>query len=88
MPETDLHAVAFPKLSAEQVEALGHCPFTKLHPFRAGDQLFASCERDPRYGSKFRLTDHEKFNMYVRWELIQERLLGNDEKVRRLVERV
>lgn len=49
MAESDLHAVALPKLSPEQAEALGHCPFTKLHPFRAGDQLFASCERDPRF---------------------------------------
>jgi thioredoxin reductase (NADPH) len=49
MPEPDLQAVAFPKLSESQLAALGRCHLTKLRPFRAGEKLFASCDRDPRF---------------------------------------
>jgi thioredoxin reductase (NADPH) len=49
MAEPDLQAVAFPKLSEAQLAALGRCPHTKLRRFHAGDKLFASCERDPRF---------------------------------------
>src|SRR5262249_31370086 len=49
MAEADLHAVAFPKLGEAQLDALGRCSLTKLRPFRAGERLFASCDRDPRF---------------------------------------
>jgi thioredoxin reductase (NADPH) len=49
MAETDLHAVAFPKLTEAQLAALGRCTLTKLRPFHAGERLFASCDRDPRF---------------------------------------
>jgi thioredoxin reductase (NADPH) len=49
MAETDLHAVAFPKLTEAQLAALGRCSLTKLRPFHAGEHLFAACDRDPRF---------------------------------------
>jgi thioredoxin reductase (NADPH) len=49
MAEPDLRAVAFPRLSDSQLAALGHCTLTKLRPFRAGEQLFASCDRAPQF---------------------------------------
>ena len=42
MAEHELHAVAFPRLSPEQVEALGRCPHTKLRHFRDGEKLSAA----------------------------------------------
>jgi thioredoxin reductase (NADPH) len=49
MPEPDLHAVAFPKLTEAQLAALGHCSLTKLRPFHVGEKLFAACDQDPRF---------------------------------------
>src|SRR5438105_621839 len=49
MAEPDLQAVAFPRLSESQLTALGYCTLTKLRPFRAGDKLFAACDRAPRF---------------------------------------
>src|SRR5260221_6198885 len=49
MAENDLHAVAFPTLDDARMAALGRCSFTKLRPFRAGETLFAACDRDPRF---------------------------------------
>jgi thioredoxin reductase (NADPH) len=49
MAETDLHAVAFPKLTGAALAALGRCHLTRLRPFHAGDKLFAACDRDPRF---------------------------------------
>jgi thioredoxin reductase (NADPH) len=49
MAAHDLHAVAFPKLTAAQLDGLGRCARTKLRPFRAGETLFAACDRDPRF---------------------------------------
>ncbi len=49
MAEHDLHAIAFPKLTEVQLAALGRCTLTKLRPFRAGDKLFAACDRDQRF---------------------------------------
>ena len=49
MAESDLHAVAFPRLSEAQVAALGRCSQTKLRRFHAGEKLFAACDRDPRF---------------------------------------
>src|SRR5262245_10211728 len=49
MAEPDLHAVAFPKLSESQLTALSQCTLTKLRPFRAGEKLFAACDREPGF---------------------------------------
>ncbi len=49
MADPDLHAVAFPRLSEAQLAAMDHCALTKLRPFRAGEKLVASCDRDPRF---------------------------------------
>ena len=49
MAEPDLQAVAFPKLSEAQMASLGRCTQTRLRPFHAGEQLFASCDRDPGF---------------------------------------
>src|SRR6476620_9125784 len=49
MAESEFHAVAFPKLSEAQLAALGRCSLTRLRPFRAGEELFAACDRDPRF---------------------------------------
>jgi thioredoxin reductase (NADPH) len=49
MAEPDLRAVAFPKFSDAQLAALGRCSLTKLRPFHAGEHLFASCDRNPRF---------------------------------------
>ncbi|MBV9126097.1 MAG: FAD-dependent oxidoreductase, partial [Planctomycetes bacterium] len=49
MARPELNAVAFPKLSAAQLAALGRCSQTKLRPFHAGEKLFATCDRDPRF---------------------------------------
>ena len=49
MSEQDLHAVAFPKFSEAKMATLARCTLTKLRPFRRGEKLFASCDRDPRF---------------------------------------
>jgi thioredoxin reductase (NADPH) len=49
MAESDLHAIAFPKFSETQLAALARCSLTKLRRFHAGEKLFASCDRDPRF---------------------------------------
>jgi thioredoxin reductase (NADPH) len=49
MSVQDLHAVAFAKFSEAQMAALSRCSLTKLRPFRKGEKLFASCDRDPRF---------------------------------------
>ena len=36
-------------MTEAQLAALGRCHLTKLRPFRAGDKLFAACDRDPRF---------------------------------------
>ena len=49
MAENDLHAIAFPKLSEDQLAALGRCSLTGHRRFHAGEKLFAACDRDPRF---------------------------------------
>ncbi len=49
MPDNDLHSTAFPKLDETQLAALGQCALTKRKQYRAGDALFRSGERDPRF---------------------------------------
>lgn len=45
-------------------------------------------ERDPRLGSTFGLSDDDKRNLYIRWEILQEHLAGNTAKVKQLVAKV
>jgi thioredoxin reductase (NADPH) len=49
MAESELHAVAFPTFTEAQLAALGRCSQTRLRRFRAGEKLFAACDRDPRF---------------------------------------
>ncbi len=46
------------------------------------------CESDGVFGARFRLYDEDKRNLFIRWEIQQEKLNGNDERVRELVDRV
>src|SRR5262249_54311714 len=41
----DLHAVAFPKLTEAQLDAMGRRSLTRLGPFHAQEQLFSACEQ-------------------------------------------
>src|SRR6266478_9636992 len=49
MAENDLHSVAFPKFTAEQVAALGTCSLTKARQFRDGEKLFEAGQRDSKF---------------------------------------
>jgi thioredoxin reductase (NADPH) len=49
MNEQELRAVAFPKFSEEQMAALGQCPLMKLRKMHAGENLFAACDRNPKF---------------------------------------
>jgi thioredoxin reductase (NADPH) len=49
MAEHDLHSVAFPKIDAGQLAALGHCPRTTLKRYRAGEKLLEAGDRDSRF---------------------------------------
>ena len=49
MAEHDLHSVAFPKLGADRVAALGRCPFTAQKRYRDGEALFRAGDRDSKF---------------------------------------
>jgi thioredoxin reductase (NADPH) len=49
MAERDLHSVAFPKFTAEQMEAFGSCSLTKARQFRDGDKLFDTGQRESKF---------------------------------------
>ncbi len=49
LPDSDLHAIAFPKLDADQLAALGHCTLCRHKHYRDGEVLFRTGERDPRF---------------------------------------
>jgi thioredoxin reductase (NADPH) len=49
MAKNDLHSVAFPKFTAEQVAALGTCSLTKARQFRDGEKLFEAGQRDAKF---------------------------------------
>jgi thioredoxin reductase (NADPH) len=44
--EQYLHAVAFPKLGAAELAAIGQCPQTKLKRYHDGEKLFEAGQRD------------------------------------------
>lgn len=46
------------------------------------------CEADERFGSRFRLSPREKKNLFVRWEIQQEKLNGDATRVADLIEHV
>ena len=47
--------------------------------------MVESCEQDPRYACRFKLSADEKRIAYLRWELLQGRLNGNAAAVDRIV---
>jgi thioredoxin reductase (NADPH) len=49
MSAHDLHEMAFPRFTPDQVEAMGRCPLTKLRHYRDGDRLFEAGDRDARF---------------------------------------
>jgi thioredoxin reductase (NADPH) len=49
MSETELRAIAFPTLTADQLGGLGHCSLCKLRHFHDGEALFRAGDRDPRF---------------------------------------
>jgi glycosyltransferase involved in cell wall biosynthesis len=51
-------------------------------------QMVESCQADPTLGGLFRLTESEKKNLFIRWEIAQERLNGNELRACELIERV
>ena len=53
--------------------------------YRNMTDMVESCERDPKFSSRFELTSDEKRNAYIRWEIQQAKLLGDDRKVEQLV---
>ena len=56
--------------------------------YRNMTDMVESCERDPKFASRFTLTVQEKQNAYIRWEIQQAKLLGQAERVENLVRRV
>ena len=49
MAEHDLRAIAFPRLDAAQITALGRCPLTTLKKCRDGEKLFTVGDRDFKF---------------------------------------
>jgi thioredoxin reductase (NADPH) len=47
--DTDTEAVAFPKLTAEQIETLGRCPHTADRHFHDGEKLFDCGQKDWKF---------------------------------------
>lgn len=56
--------------------------------YRNMTEMVESCERDPKFAGRFRLSPHEKQNAYIRWEIQQAKLLGKTDQVEKLVRRV
>lgn len=56
--------------------------------YRNMTEMVESCERDPKFSSRFRLTTDEKRNAFIRWEIQQGRLSGQHQKVEQLVRTV
>lgn len=50
--------------------------------------MVESCRRDPRFAARFTLTEQDKLNAAVRWEIQQASLLGKKDEVDRLVAQV
>ena len=51
-------------------------------------EMVARCEQDEKFASRFRLSPDERVNLFVRWEIQQARIDGDEYRVRKLVERV
>ena len=51
-------------------------------------EMIERCEGDERFGSRFRLSNDDKLNLRVCWEIQQAKIDGNDERVRELVAQV
>lgn len=49
MPNQDLLATAFPKLTADQMAGLNECHLCRRKHYRAGELLFRAGERNPRF---------------------------------------
>ena len=56
--------------------------------YRNMTDMIESCERDPKFSTRFKLTSDEKRNAYIRWEIQQAKLLGQEQKVEQLVRKV
>jgi len=76
------HHVAAYQLHPDQMTR--HSPFW----LRNMTRMVESCERDPRYGAKFKLSPDDRKEIFARWELLQERHNGNEAAVGRLVHRM
>jgi hypothetical protein len=50
--------------------------------------VVARCEADDRLRARHVLSDEDKKNLFMRWDIQQARLNGNEERVRGLVEQV
>jgi len=51
-------------------------------------EMVERCEQYARFGSRFKLSTEDKVNLFVRWEIQQSRIDGDEYRVRKLVERV
>jgi glycosyltransferase involved in cell wall biosynthesis len=51
-------------------------------------QMVERCEADERFAARLKLTESEKKNLYIRWEIQQHKLDGNESRVRMLVDSV
>jgi glycosyltransferase involved in cell wall biosynthesis len=56
--------------------------------YRNMTEMVESCERDPEFADRFKLTTQERQNAYVRWEIQQAKLLGRIDEVEKLVRKV
>lgn len=50
-------------------------------------EMVERCESDPSFASRVRLSGSDKRNLYFRWQIQQERLSGNEDRVRQLLNR-
>jgi glycosyltransferase involved in cell wall biosynthesis len=51
-------------------------------------EMIARYESDAHFAGRFKFSDDDKRNLFIRWEIQQERLNGNEPRVRELVDRV
>jgi hypothetical protein len=50
-------------------------------------EMVVRCEGDEHFASRFRLSPEDKVNLFVRWEIQQAKIDGDEYRVRKLVER-
>jgi hypothetical protein len=51
-------------------------------------RMVETCEADPRYGRRFRLTTADKRDLYERWLILSEQRAGNTASVIELIDRL